>query len=100
MGWQEVAVVLYKEVILIQMNDLGGKRPLSHSLVEGQDHYYPDHRPDRLLVIVVYASKWAVSASLLHEYVGVYCPVTFMSRTLKPNEINSGMAEKEVLALL
>ena len=56
--------------------------------------------PDRIPVIVVYASKWAVSASLLQEYDGVYWPVTFVSRTLKPNEISYGMVEKEVLALL
>ena len=56
--------------------------------------------PDRLPVIVVYASKWAVSASLLQEYDGVYWPVTFTSRTLKPNEVNYGLVEKEVLALL
>ena len=55
---------------------------------------------DRLPVIVVYASKWAVSASLVQEYDGVYWPVTFTSRTLKPNEVNYGMVEKEVLALL
>ena len=56
--------------------------------------------PDRSPVIVVYASKWAVSAALLQEYDGVYWPVTFSSRTLKPNEVNYGMVEKEVLALL
>ena len=56
--------------------------------------------PDRILVIVVYASKWAVSAALLQEHDGVYWPVTFSSRTLKPNEVNYGMVEKEVLALL
>ena len=32
--------------------------------------------PNRPPVIVVYASKWAVSASLLQEYDGVYWPVT------------------------
>ena len=37
--------------------------------------------PDRLPVIVVYASKRSVSASLLQEYDGVYWPVTFTSRT-------------------
>ena len=56
--------------------------------------------PDRTPVIVVYASKWAVSAALLQNYDGVYWPVTFTSRTLKSNEINYGMVEKEVLALL
>ena len=51
-------------------------------------------------MIVVYASKWAVSASLLQEYDGVYWSVSFVSRTLNPNDINYGMVEKEVLALL
>ncbi|POM72403.1 Hypothetical protein PHPALM_10883 [Phytophthora palmivora] len=35
----------------------------------------------------------------MQEYDGVYKPVTFTSRTLKPNEINYGMVDKEVLAL-
>ena len=56
--------------------------------------------PDRSPVIVVYASKWAVSAALLQEYDGVYWLVTFSSRTLKPNEGNYGMVEQEVSALL
>ena len=51
-------------------------------------------------MIVVYPSKWAVSAALLQEHDGVYWPVTFTSRTLKPNEIKYGMVKKEVLALL
>ena len=56
--------------------------------------------PDRQPVIVVYASKWDVSATLLQEYDGLYWPVTFSSRTIKPIEVNYGMVEKEVLALL
>ncbi|POM66393.1 Reverse transcriptase [Phytophthora palmivora] len=36
----------------------------------------------------------------MQEHDGVYKPVTFTSRTLKPNEINYGMVDKEVLALL
>ena len=56
--------------------------------------------PDRPPVIVVYASKWGVSAALLQNPDGTYWPVTFSSRTLKSNEVNYGMAEKEVLALL
>ena len=56
--------------------------------------------PDRILVIVVYASKWAVSASLRQEYDDVYWSVTFLSRTLKSNKINYSMVKKEVLALL
>ncbi|POM72680.1 LOW QUALITY PROTEIN: Reverse transcriptase [Phytophthora palmivora] len=56
--------------------------------------------PDRTLVVVLYASKWAISAALMQEHDGVYWPVTFTSRTLKPSEINYGMVDKEVLALL
>ena len=55
---------------------------------------------DRPPVIVFYASKWAVSAALLQENDGVYWSVTFTNRTVKPNEINFGMVDKEVLALL
>ncbi|POM71072.1 LOW QUALITY PROTEIN: Reverse transcriptase [Phytophthora palmivora] len=51
---------------------------------------------DRQPVVVVYASKWAISAALMQEHDGVYKPVTFTSRTLKPNEINYGMVDKEV----
>ncbi|KAE9078186.1 hypothetical protein PF010_g23224 [Phytophthora fragariae] len=59
-------------------------------------HFDPDRRP----VVVVYASKWAISAALMQNHDGVYQPVTFTSRTLKPNEINYGVVDKEVLALL
>ena len=59
-------------------------------------HFEPDRPP----VIVVYATKWAVTAVLIQEYDGVYHPVTFTSRTLKPNELNYGAVVKEVLALL
>ena len=56
--------------------------------------------PDRPPVIVVYASKWAVSEALLQEHDGIYWHVTFTSRALKPNAINYGMVEKVRLALL
>ena len=56
--------------------------------------------PDRPPVIVVYASRWAVSTALLQEHDAIYWHVTFTNRTLKLNEINYGMVEKEVLALL
>ncbi|ETO71837.1 hypothetical protein F444_11880 [Phytophthora nicotianae P1976] len=55
---------------------------------------------DRVPVVVVYASDWAISAALVQEHDGMYMPVTFTSRTLKPNELNYGMVEKEILALL
>ncbi|POM79942.1 Reverse transcriptase [Phytophthora palmivora] len=54
---------------------------------------------DRQPVVVVYASKWAISAALMQEHDGVYKPVTFTSRTLKPNEINYGMVDKETSAI-
>ena len=55
--------------------------------------------PDRPPVIVVYASKWVVSAALLQKHDKVYWPITFSSRTLKPDEVNYDMVEKDVLAL-
>jgi hypothetical protein len=59
-------------------------------------HFDPGRRP----VVIVYASEWAISASLVQEHEEIYLPVTFVSRTLKPNELNYGVVEKEVLALL
>ncbi|OWZ07070.1 reverse transcriptase, partial [Phytophthora megakarya] len=51
-------------------------------------------------VVIVYASDWAVSAVLAQNHDGVYLPVKFTSRMLKPNELNYSIAEKEILALL
>ncbi|OWY95712.1 reverse transcriptase, partial [Phytophthora megakarya] len=56
--------------------------------------------PDRKAIVVVYASDWAISGSLMQEYDQIYYPVMFASRALKSNELNYGIAEKEVLALL
>ncbi|OWY99587.1 reverse transcriptase [Phytophthora megakarya] len=56
--------------------------------------------PDRKATVVVYASDWTISGALMQEYDQIYYPVTFASRTLKSNELNYGIAEKEVLALL
>ena len=61
---------------------------------------FKEFDPDRPPVIMVYASKWAVSADFLQEHDGIYWPVVLRSQTLKPSEINYGMVEKEVLALL
>ncbi|OWZ01916.1 reverse transcriptase [Phytophthora megakarya] len=55
---------------------------------------------DRKATVVVYASDWAISGALIQEYDQIYYPVTFASRTLKLNELNYGITEKEVLALL
>ncbi|OWZ20245.1 reverse transcriptase [Phytophthora megakarya] len=54
----------------------------------------------RTLVVIVFASDWAISASLTQEHDGIYHPVAFASRTLKPNELNYNVTEMEVLALL
>ena len=56
--------------------------------------------PDGPPVIVLYASKWAVSSALLKKHEGVYWPISFSSRTLKPNEVSYDMVEKEVLTYL
>ncbi|POM64370.1 Reverse transcriptase [Phytophthora palmivora] len=55
---------------------------------------------DREVVVIVYACDWAISAALVHEYDQIDYPITFVSRTLKPNELNYSSVEKEVLALL
>ncbi|OWZ01529.1 reverse transcriptase, partial [Phytophthora megakarya] len=54
----------------------------------------------RMPVVIVYASDWAISASLAQEHDGIYHPVAFASRTLKTNGLNYNVTEKEVLALL
>ncbi|KAE9298783.1 hypothetical protein PR003_g23144 [Phytophthora rubi] len=59
-------------------------------------HFDTEKRP----VVIVYASEWAVSASLVQDHDGINLPVMFTSRTLKQNELNYGIVEKEVLALL
>ncbi|KAE9267124.1 hypothetical protein PR003_g31886, partial [Phytophthora rubi] len=59
-------------------------------------HFDTETRP----VVIVYASEWAVSASLVQDHDGIYLPVMFTSRTLKQNELNYVIVEKEVLALL
>ncbi|KAE8981857.1 hypothetical protein PR002_g23694 [Phytophthora rubi] len=56
--------------------------------------------PDRLPVVIVYASEWAISDSIMQEHDHTYYPVTFASRTLKSNDLNYNVVEKEVLALL
>ncbi|OWZ11029.1 reverse transcriptase [Phytophthora megakarya] len=55
---------------------------------------------DRRATVVVYVSDWAISGSLPQEYNKIYYLVMFASRTLKSNELNYGIAEKDVLALL
>ncbi|KAE9082173.1 hypothetical protein PF006_g26971 [Phytophthora fragariae] len=59
-------------------------------------HFDTEKRP----VVIVYASEWAVSASLVQDHDGVYLPVMFTSRTLKQNKLNYGIVEKEVLSLM
>ncbi|KAE9342017.1 hypothetical protein PF008_g10352 [Phytophthora fragariae] len=59
-------------------------------------HFQPELQP----VVVVYANEWAISAALMQEHDAAFHPVMFASRTLKSNELNYGIVEKEVLALL
>jgi len=59
-------------------------------------HYDPEREP----VVIVYASDWAIAAVVVQEHDGTYMPVKFTSRTLKPNELNYSVVEKEILALL
>ncbi|KAE9289126.1 hypothetical protein PR003_g25639 [Phytophthora rubi] len=47
-------------------------------------HFDAERRP----VVIVLASEWAVSASLVQDHDGIYLPVMFTSRTLKQNELN------------
>ncbi|OWY92424.1 reverse transcriptase [Phytophthora megakarya] len=54
----------------------------------------------RTPVVIVYASDWAISASLTQEHDVIYHPATFASRTLKTNELNYNVTQKEVLVLL
>ncbi|KAG2779364.1 hypothetical protein Pcac1_g10718 [Phytophthora cactorum] len=56
--------------------------------------------PYRQETVVVYASDWAVSTALMQEHDQIYYRINFIGRTLKPNEINYGVVEKEILALL
>ncbi|OWZ22109.1 reverse transcriptase [Phytophthora megakarya] len=59
-------------------------------------HFDAEKQP----VLILYASDWAISAVLAQEHDGVYMPVKFTSQTLKPNELNYNITEKEILALL
>ncbi|OWZ06244.1 LOW QUALITY PROTEIN: reverse transcriptase [Phytophthora megakarya] len=54
----------------------------------------------RTPVVIVYASDWAISASLTQEHDEIYHPVAFASRTLKTSELNYNVTELEVLTLL
>ncbi|POM67972.1 LOW QUALITY PROTEIN: Reverse transcriptase, partial [Phytophthora palmivora] len=72
-----------------------------HAQIE--DRIHPNIRhidADREAVVIVYASDWAISAALVQEYDQIYYPITFVSRTLKSNELDYSPVEKEVLALL
>ena len=55
--------------------------------------------PDRPSVIVVYTSKWAISAALLQEHNGAYWPVNLSSHMLKPNKVSQEMRAKEISVL-
>ncbi|OWZ10930.1 LOW QUALITY PROTEIN: hypothetical protein PHMEG_00016125 [Phytophthora megakarya] len=48
----------------------------------------------------LYASDWAIAASLMQEHDRIYHPVALAIRTLEVNELKYNVTEKEVLALL
>ncbi|KAE9351975.1 hypothetical protein PR003_g4612, partial [Phytophthora rubi] len=58
-------------------------------------HFRPELQP----VVVVYANDWAISAALMQEHDDMFHPVMFASRTLKSNELNYGIVEKEIKVL-
>ncbi|OWZ08171.1 reverse transcriptase [Phytophthora megakarya] len=49
--------------------------------------------PDRRATVVVYASDWAVSGSLMQEYDQIYYPVMFASRTLKSTALQRRLGQ-------
>ena len=55
---------------------------------------------DKEAVVVLYTTPWAVAGSLVQDHDGVYHPVKFTSRVLKPAERNYHESEREILALL
>ncbi|GMF54405.1 unnamed protein product [Phytophthora fragariaefolia] len=59
-------------------------------------HFNPQREP----IAIDYASDWNIAAVLAQVHDGVCMPVKFTSRTLKPNELNYSMVEKEILAML
>ncbi|KAE8989479.1 hypothetical protein PR003_g17768 [Phytophthora rubi] len=55
---------------------------------------------NRESVVIVYASDCAISGVLTQVHDDMYMPVKFTSRTLKTNELNYDIVEKEILAVL
>ncbi|KAE8995264.1 hypothetical protein PR002_g19672 [Phytophthora rubi] len=55
---------------------------------------------NRESVVIVYASDCAISGVLTQVHDDMYMPVKFTSRTLKTNELNYDIVEKEILVLL
>ncbi|OWZ04605.1 reverse transcriptase [Phytophthora megakarya] len=77
------------------------KRSDLREILDRNDPIPRDHDPTELkLTGSVDESDWAISAWLTQEHDGIYHPVAFASRTLKTNELNYNVTEKEVLALL
>ena len=46
-------------------------------------------------VIIVYASEWVISASVVQDHEGLLMPVMFTSRTLKANEMKYSTVERK-----
>ncbi|KAE9046107.1 hypothetical protein PR003_g1779 [Phytophthora rubi] len=57
-------------------------------------------QPELQPVVVVCVNDWAIAAALMEDHDAGFHPVLFASRTLSSNELNYGIVDKEVLALL
>ncbi|OWY96774.1 reverse transcriptase, partial [Phytophthora megakarya] len=108
-GSQEDQVIDHRKTLDLEAQDLTEVNPRwihayrSFSVLKAKIATTPILRhfdPDQSATIEVYASDWAISGSLMQDYDKIYYHVMFASRTLKSNELNYGIAEKEVLALL
>ncbi|OWZ02626.1 reverse transcriptase [Phytophthora megakarya] len=96
-GSQEDQAIDHQKTLDLEMQDLTGVDPRwihayrSFSVLKSKIATTPILRhfdPDRSATVVVYASDWAISGSLMQD------------RPVKSNELNYGIAEKEVLVLL
>ncbi len=56
--------------------------------------------PDREVGVITYECAWAISSAVVQPHDGIWKPVKFTGRVLKPNELNYHPAEREILALL
>lgn len=56
--------------------------------------------PNKVIFVQTDSSDYALGAAMLQEYQGVLHPVRYLSRKLKPAEVNYTIMEKECLAIV